>query len=60
MEGGLGPALGAGSRVGELDDAEITAVITAGRNTMPGWDDKLSPEQITDLVAFLRESASGG
>ena len=60
LEGGFGPSLDAGSRVAELEDAELIETITAGRNSMPGWGDKLSPEQITDLVAFVRESASGG
>jgi cytochrome c551 len=55
LEGGFGPALGAESRAGDLDDAELTGIITEGRNTMPGWGDKLSPEQIADLVTFVRE-----
>ena len=60
LEGGFGPALGAGSRVGDLEDAELIETISEGRNSMPPWGDKLSSEQITDLVAFMRESASDG
>ena len=60
LEGGFGPALGAGSRSDDLDDAELTGIITDGRNSMPSWGDKLQPEQITDLVTFVREAASGG
>lgn len=60
LEGGFGPALDAGSRVGDLEDTELIEIVTEGRNSMPGWGEKLSPEQITDLVALVRESASGG
>lgn len=60
LEGGLGPALGAESRADDMEDAELIAIIAEGRNSMPPWGDKLSPEQITDLVALVRESASSG
>jgi len=57
LEGGFGPALGSGSRVGDLEDAELIEIITEGRNSMPPWGGKLSPEQISDLAAFVRQSA---
>lgn len=60
LEGGFGPALGADSRAADLEEAELIEIITEGRNSMPSWGDKLSPEQITDLVGFVRTSASGG
>jgi mono/diheme cytochrome c family protein len=36
-------------------DAEITDIITKGKNKMPAFDGKLTKEQIGQLVAFIRE-----
>ena len=60
FEGGFGPALGAGSRTADLDDAELTEIIAEGRSSMPPWGDKLQPEQIADLVTFVRGAPSDG
>src|SRR5437764_1296203 len=35
-------------------DAEITDVITKGRNKMPAFGQKLKPNQIQQLVAYIR------
>ena len=35
-------------------DAELTDVITKGRNKMPAFGQKLKPDQIQQLVAYVR------
>jgi cytochrome c6 len=35
-------------------DAELTEVITKGRNKMPAFGQKLKPDQIQQLVAYIR------
>jgi mono/diheme cytochrome c family protein len=36
-------------------DAEIAEVITKGRNKMPAFAQKLKPDQIQQLVAYVRQ-----
>jgi mono/diheme cytochrome c family protein len=36
-------------------DAQITDIITKGKNKMPSFDGKLTKEQIGQLVAYIRE-----
>jgi len=38
-------------------DAELTTIITGGKNKMPAYGTKLTPEQITGLVAHIRTLA---
>jgi cytochrome c6 len=38
-------------------DAELTDVISKGRNKMPAFGQKLKPDQIQHLVAYLRQLA---
>jgi len=40
-------------------DAELTAVITQGKGKMPAFGKKLKPEDITNLVAFIRALPKG-
>jgi|SRR5271166_790944 len=35
-------------------DADLTNIVTNGKNKMPKYDGKLTPEQIGDLVKFIR------
>ena len=35
-------------------DEELTTTITKGKGKMPAYDGKLSKEQITDVVKFIR------
>lgn len=35
-------------------DAELTTIISKGRNKMPRFDDKLSKDQIRALVGYIR------
>lgn len=35
-------------------DDDITTIISKGKGKMPAFGDKLSPEQIKDLVSFIR------
>ena len=40
--------------VQKTSDAELTDVITKGRNNMPAFGQKLKPDQIQQLVAYIR------
>ncbi len=54
LEGGIGPAVDAGSRTAlEFSDAQIADIIRVGPGAMPGFD-RLSDEQVDSLVEFLR------
>jgi mono/diheme cytochrome c family protein len=54
--GGRGPNI-TGDRMAERfpDPADQVAVITAGRNEMPAFEDVLSPEQIDAVVRYTRD-----
>lgn len=36
-------------------DAELAGVITKGKNKMPAFEGKLTPDQIGDVIAHIRE-----
>ena len=40
--------------VQKQSDAELTAIITKGKEKMPAYDGKLSKDQIGDLVKWIR------
>jgi mono/diheme cytochrome c family protein len=40
--------------VQKMSDAELTEVIAKGKSPMPAYDGKLTKEQITDLVKWIR------
>jgi cytochrome c6 len=37
-----------------LSDADLNTIITSGKNKMPAYGKSLKPEQVVDLVAFVR------
>ncbi|MDP9268961.1 MAG: cytochrome c [Acidobacteriota bacterium] len=39
----------------KLTDAELTGIINKGKNKMPAYAGKLTPEQIKGLIAYVRE-----
>jgi cytochrome c6 len=43
--------------VQKQSDAQLTEVVAKGKNKMPAYGDKLSKEQIAQLVAYIREIA---
>jgi len=43
--------------VQKRSDAELTEIISKGKNKMPAYDTKLNKEQITKLVACIRDLA---
>jgi cytochrome c6 len=43
--------------VQKLGDAELTQIVTKGKNKMPAYEGKLSKEQIAQLVGFVRDLA---
>ena len=40
-------------------DAELTQITTKGKGKMPGYENKLTGPQITDLVAYVRQLGKG-
>ena len=40
-------------------DAELIKIVTAGEEEMPGFKDKLTAEQITMMVRFVRKNFQG-
>ena len=55
----MGKKLGArnlsSAEVQGQSDAQLTEVVTKGKNKMPAYDGKLTKEQIGELVAHIRE-----
>jgi mono/diheme cytochrome c family protein len=41
--------------VQKRSNAELTEIITKGKDKMPAYEEKLSKEQITKLVGFVRD-----
>ena len=55
LEGGVGPALAAGSEASEETDSRIIARIRDGKNAMPPFGGSLTDEQIELILEYLRE-----
>jgi mono/diheme cytochrome c family protein len=57
----MGKKLGArdltSAEVQKQSDAELTEVVTKGKNKMPAYEGKLKPDEIKGLVAYIRELA---
>ena len=55
----MGKKLGArnlsSSEVQGQSDAQLTDIVTKGKDKMPAYDGKLTKEQIGQLVAYIRE-----
>jgi cytochrome c6 len=43
--------------VQKQSDADLTTVITGGKNKMPAYGKSLKPDQVKDLVAYIRSLA---
>ncbi len=43
--------------VQKRSDAELIQIVTKGKNKMPAYEAKLTKEQITQLVGFIRDLA---
>ena len=41
----------------KLSDAELTTIVAKGKNKMPAYEAKLSKEQITLLIGYIRDLA---
>jgi cytochrome c6 len=54
----MGKKMGAhdftGAEVQKMSDADLTDTIAKGKNKMPAYADKLKPEEIKGLVAYIR------
>lgn len=55
LEGGLGPALGAGSAAAANGHDYYLQTISRGRGRMPAFGSSLSDEQIELVISYLRE-----
>jgi mono/diheme cytochrome c family protein len=44
--------------VQQQSDADLTTVITAGKGKMPAYGKSLKPDQVKDLVAYIRSLAT--
>jgi cytochrome c6 len=42
------------AEVQKMTDAQLTEITTKGKNKMPGYDKKLTAEEIKGLVAYVR------
>jgi cytochrome c6 len=55
----MGKKLGArnlsSAEVQGQSDAQLTDVVTKGKNKMPAYDGKLTKEQIGELIGYIRE-----
>ncbi|MGA9527694.1 MAG: cytochrome c [Terriglobales bacterium] len=40
--------------VQKASDAELTDIITKGKGKMPAYDGKLSPDQVSEIVKWIR------
>jgi mono/diheme cytochrome c family protein len=54
-QGGTGPQLGDGAVEENLTVEEHTEVVNEGRNGMPAWEGRLTPEEIDAVVTYERE-----
>ena len=46
--------------VQKMNDAELTGVISNGKDKMPGYAKTMKPDEIKDLVGYVRELAKKG
>jgi len=54
LDGGIGPAIGAGSNASEQADDFLVLTITRGRGSMPSFDATLTDDQIEKVIRYLR------
>ena len=48
----------ASAAVQGMSDTELSAIITDGKGKMPGYAKSLKPDQVKDLVAYIRSFAT--
>jgi len=56
---GIGPALNAGSEAADKDDEALLLTITRGRGRMPTFESRLTDDQISRVLDYLRELQAG-
>ena len=47
----------ASDEVQKQSDADLSQIISKGKNKMPAYESKLKPEEIKDLVSYVRKLA---
>ena len=45
----------ASDEVQKLPDADLAKILAKGKNKMPGYENKLKPEEINNLVSYVRK-----
>jgi mono/diheme cytochrome c family protein len=45
----------ASDEVQKLSDSDLAQIMSKGKNKMPGYENKLKPEEIKDLVGYVRK-----
>lgn len=55
LEGGVGPPLGPGSNSASQPDSFLESTILQGRGRMPSFRSSLGEDQVSRLIAYLRE-----
>ena len=45
----------ASAEVQKQTDTDLTQILAKGRNKMPAYESKLKPDEIKDLVAYIRQ-----
>lgn len=58
LQGGAGPALGAGSNAAQQPDEFLIGAVRDGFGRMPSFAQTLTPEQIERVVQHLRDMQS--
>jgi mono/diheme cytochrome c family protein len=49
----------ASPEVQKASDAELTQILSKGKNKMPSFESKLKPEEIKSLIAYVRQLGKG-
>ena len=49
----------ASPEVQKMTDAELEGIVANGKNKMPGYSKSLKPDEIKDLVTYIRQLAKG-
>ncbi len=60
LQGDVGPALGPGSDIVDEPDEFLRMTIHDGRGRMPSFRRTLTDEQISRVIAYIREVQNGG
>lgn len=49
----------ASPEVQKADDAELISITTKGKNKMPSYEKSLKPDEVKELIIYIRQLAKG-